>query len=83
MIQASVPTTHPPRGWTWRTWDEPTAAPPWVWERIVVWRPGWRSTRVIEPRLRPAGSPVGLRWRPHGERFTPAQIAVRLARQMR
>ena len=82
-LHTSVPTTRPPSGWRWRSWDDPTSSPPWTWERVVVWRPGWRSTRVVVPKLRPAGSPVGLMWRPDGERLTPAEVALRLARQVR
>lgn len=84
-MPASVPTTRPPRGRNWYRWaDHATqGGRPWMFERVVVWRPGWRDVRVIEPKATPAGHIMGLHWTPAGRRLTETEIVQRLMRQAR
>jgi hypothetical protein len=64
--RTSVPTTHPPKGFT--RWDDyvfMNAPRPSEFEFVEVWRKGDMDTRLINPRnMNPAISIHDLYWRP-------------------
>lgn len=81
-MPTSVPTTRPPRGREWFAWTDPLSGPglPWQYDRVLVWRSGWRGAQRIRPKLGERDNIAGLYWSPDGRRLTPGETVRRLMR---
>lgn len=67
-MKSSVPTTRPPHGEGWTTWENPYRIPrsePYDFVEVEIWRRGWIETKImVVDGFDPMFNVSGLWWKP-------------------